>query len=102
MPPQKRWPLDRLTEIVGSKARPTTERAEAEMISERDLARNMRREVAHLNQITLDCAFERKARNGAVGVLQFGRAVPLYRELLAGIFSTILAISAPSPPRSPV
>src|SRR6516165_6642124 len=34
--------LDRLAEIVRSKARPTPKRAEAEVITERDLARDMR------------------------------------------------------------
>ena len=40
-------------------------------------------EIAHLRQIALDRACERKAGNAAVGILDLGRAVPLDRELLA-------------------
>src|SRR5215471_4192578 len=73
--------LDRLPEVIGSEARPAAERAEAEVIAERDLLRDVRRETAHLRQAALDSTVERKSRNGAVGVLDLGRAVPLDGKL---------------------
>src|SRR5262245_32350928 len=76
--------FDRLPEVVGLEARPAAERAEAEVVAERDLVRDVRREVAHLRQVTLDRALERKARDAAVGILDFGRAVPLDGEFARG------------------
>src|SRR5262245_9594002 len=73
--------LDRLSEIVGPKARPAAQRAKAEMIAERHLLRDVRREIAHLRQAALDRAVERKAWDGAIRVLDLGRAVPLDRKL---------------------
>ena len=94
--------LDRLAEIVGLEARPAAERAEAEVIAERDLGRDVRRQVAHLRQVALDRAFERKAGDAAVGILDLGRAVPLDRKLVArGIFSMIVGdLGAQWRPRS--
>ena len=43
-------------------------------------------EVAHLGQVALDRARERKTRNAAVGVLYLRRAVPLDRQLLGRNF----------------
>jgi hypothetical protein len=51
------------------------------VIAERDLGRDVRREVTHLPQIAFDRAFERKAGNTAIGILDLGRAVPLDREV---------------------
>lgn len=53
--------LHREPEIVWLEARPPAKRAKAEVIAERDLGRDVRREVTHLPQIAFDRAFERKA-----------------------------------------
>ena len=78
--------FDCLTEIVRLETRPAAERAEAEVIAERHLRRNVRREVAHLGQVALDRARERKPRDAAVGILHLGRAVPLDGKLAGGNF----------------
>src|ERR1041384_8613030 len=54
---------DSLSEIFGLKTRPASERAKTEVIAERDLRRDMRREVAHFAQIALDRTFQGVARD---------------------------------------
>ena len=50
-----------LAEIVRLEPRPSTKCAEAKMIAKRNVSRNVRRQVAHFGEISLDGAFKRKA-----------------------------------------
>src|SRR5712691_6028792 len=73
--------LYRATEIFRLEPRPAAEGAEAEVIAERDIGRNLRGEIPDLAQVPLDRVLGGKSGNAAIGVLHLGRAVPLQRQL---------------------